>query len=586
FKGSCYPGGHLFPARCFSAANPTDDGKKETKAPRGFLEKLMGKESDVAPPDFTNRWHMVIPAFVTHMCIGTPYAWSVISGTINYELGFVSSAAGDWSMAEATFPLSIVFALQGIAAAVGGKWALKVGPRKSMAVASLCFGGGLALGGLGIEMHSLPMLYLGYGVLAGTGVGVGYTPPVQTLISWFPDKKGLASGLTIAGFGSGALLFTPMVNTLMEKFAKMPTYLGTADQVSTIMREGKMYATTGAGELVEVVSANAAELARLTYDLPEGVYVVGSGSTGAAAGLSICGAVYGALMMASAFSIKSPAPGYVPPGYEPSPASAGKPESKAPVVQNNVDPDTVVKTPQFYGLATTFFCVACGGIGLFSVAKPMMGEVFSSTLPTVVTAGFASAYVQVLAAGNLGGRIGWAAFSDRFGRKLTFNLFTFGSIPLYLAMPYTVQQVVETGSVIPLGMFVGSTLVAITVMGGVYAILPAYESDMFGSKYVGPNHGRMLLASSAAALVGPSMLLALRSRSEVAAIQGLLEKVDPDRFQQAFSTSIDQAPALMESKTLTIGKLMEIMPGGTVDPTPFIYDSTMYAMAGLMVRTC
>ncbi|CAM9336130.1 unnamed protein product [Choristocarpus tenellus] len=576
-----YRVGTLPSMRFMSAtSNPLDDRKTEQKPPQGFIERVMGRDSCVASPAFTNRWAMVVPAFATHMCIGSPWAWSVMSGTISCELGVVTSAAGDWTMAEATFPLSIVFALQGIAAAVAGKWALEVGPRLSMAVASLCFGGGLGLGGLGVEMHSLPVLYMGYGLLAGTGVGLAYTPPVQALISWFPDKKGLASGLTIAGFGSGALVFTPLVNSLMEKFSKMPIYLGAADEVTTVVKEGRTFAETANG-LVEAVSVSNMDLARLPYDLAEGLYVVGSGSTGAAAGLGICGGLYGMLMMASAFAIKTPAPGYKPAGYSPT-SEGGDSTSKAPVVEKNVNPDMVLKTPQFYALSTTFFCVACGGMGLFSVAKPMMGEVFSSSLPTLVTAAFASAYVQVLAAGNLGGRIGWAAFSDRFGRKLTFNMFTLGSIPLYLAIPFTVQEVVTTGSAAPLGMFIGTTLVAITFMGGVYAILPAYEADLFGSKYVGPIHGRVMLASSAAALAGPSILLNLRARSEVQAIEELLEKVDPARFQQTFNVSMDQAPALMESKALSIGKLMEIAPSGTLDPTPFIYDSTMYTMAGLM----
>ncbi|CAM9220897.1 unnamed protein product, partial [Laminaria digitata] len=530
-------------ARFMSAAPDSLSEKKEEPKPEGFFKRVMGKESCVASPDYTNRWAMVAPAFFTHMCIGSPWAWSVLSGTLSRELGVVSSAAGDWSMAEATFPLSIVFALQGIAAAVGGKWALDVGPRLSMSIASLCFGGGMMLGGLGVEYHSLPLVYAGYGLIGGTGVGLAYTPPVQTLISWFPDKRGLASGLTIAGFGSGALVFTPLINSLMEKFSKMPEYLGTADQVATVMKGGQMFADTASG-MVEVVSVNAAEMARLPYDLAEGLYVVGSGSTGAAAGLGICGALYGAVMLTASMVIKSPAPGYKVPGLDAGPSTEAA--VKAPVVQNNVNPTMAMKTPQFYALSTTFFCVACGGIGLFSVAKPMMGEVFSSTLPTLVTAGFASLYVQVLAAGNLGGRIGWAAFSDKFGRKLTFNMFCLGSIPLYLAVPYTVQQVVGTASAVPLGMFVGSTLVAITFMGGVYAILPAYEADLFGPKYVGPIHGRVLLASSAAALAGPSILLSLRSKSEISAIHDLIAKVDPARFQQVFSAGVEDAQALIE----------------------------------------
>ncbi|CAM9425047.1 unnamed protein product [Hapterophycus canaliculatus] len=143
-------------ARWMSAAAPgsAEDKKDEPKAEaQGYFSKLMSKESCVASPDFTNRWAMVAPAFLTHMCIGSPWAWSVVSGTISNEMGIVSSAAGDWSMAEATLPMSIVFATLGVGAALGGSWAYKVGPRLSMSVASLCFGGGVMLGGLGVNYH-------------------------------------------------------------------------------------------------------------------------------------------------------------------------------------------------------------------------------------------------------------------------------------------------------------------------------------------------------------------------------------------------------------------------------------------------
>ncbi|CAM9966413.1 unnamed protein product [Scytosiphon promiscuus] len=571
-------------ARWMSAAAPgaADDKKDEPKpAAQGYFSKLMSKESCVASPDFTNRWAMVAPAFLTHMCIGSPWAWSVVSGTISNELGIVSSAAGDWSMAEATLPMSIVFATLGVGAALGGTWAYKVGPRLSMSVASVCFGGGVMLGGLGVNYHSLPLLYAGYGVLAGAGLGLAYTPPIQALMSWFPDKRALASGLTIAGFGSGALVFAPLVNALMEKFSKMPTYLGPMDQVTTVMDEGKMFAKTATG-LVEVVSVNAAELARLPYDLAEGVYVVGTGSTGAAAALGVCaGALYSAIMLTSAMTIKTPAPGYKVPGLDAGPSTST--EEKKPAVENNVTPDVAMKTAQFAGLSVTNFLVGCCGFGLFSVAKPMMGEVFSSTLPALVTASFASAYVQVLALANLGGRIGWAAFSDKFGRRTTFHLFTFGSVPLYLASPTIVSKVVETASAVPLSMFIGSTFIAITFMGGVYAVLPAYEADLFaGTKYVGPIHGRLMASTSLAALMGPSFMLHLRSMSETTAMNDLLSKVDPVRFQETFSTRLEDAQMLIDAKALTIGKVMDIAPAGTVDPSPYIYDTTLYTMAGLM----
>jgi MFS family permease len=547
----------------------TTDSKLST------FDKIFGPQTVEAKPSFKNRWLIVAPAFMTHMCIGSPWAWSALSGTLAREHGFVTSAAMDWSLSETTFPLSIVFGLQGISAAFAGKWQMKVGARLAMTVAGLCFGGGLLIGSVGVSTHNLWLLYLGYGVLGGCGVGIAYTPPLQCLISWFPDRKGLASGMTIAGFGSGALLFAPLSGYLMRQFATMPQYLGPVSHLTTVTKDGRLFADMG-GQLKEIVVASSADLAALPYKLAEGAYVVGTGSTGAAPALAVCGGFYLCTMLGAAFAIRKPAAGYVPAGYTP-PA-----ESTTAGSSYNVNVDTVMKTPQFWALASMFFCIGTGGMGLFSVAKPMMTEVFSGSLPTLVTASFATSYLLMLSAGNLLGRLGWAAFSDKFGRRTTFHMFTLGSIPLYLAVPFCVKALVSDPSVVPLYVFCTSTVLAISFMGGTYAILPAYEADLFGAKYVGAIHGRFLLASTAAALAGPSILLTLRSRSQVGAMQDLLAKADPVKFQQVYSVPISQAQQLIEAKTLTIPKLMQLVPVGTPNPTPFLYDTTMYTMAGFM----
>jgi hypothetical protein len=199
-----------------------------------------------------------------------------------------------------------------------------------------------------------------------------------------------------------------------------------------------------------------------------------------------------------------------------------------------------------------------------------------------VTSAFASKFVLMLSAGNLGGRLGWAAVSDAIGRRGTFFIFTLGSLPIYVALPSIVNTVVATGSATPLYLFCASSAFAISMFGGVYAILPAYEADLFGTKNVGPIHGRMLMYSSVAAVVGPALLLHLRSLSEKAAIQDLMTKISPERFEAAFGASVDKVSELMAAKTLTINKLLVLAPPGTLDPTPHLYDSTMYTLGGLM----
>jgi MFS family permease len=384
----------------FRAFSTTNVDSNESAKKSGVIDRLFGFESNVASSTFNNRWLMVAPAFMTHLCIGAPYAWSLMADTLTRENGFVAAAASDWSLMEAAMPMSIVLAVFGVASSMLGKWQMKVGPRKTMALASLSFGGGMLMAAGGVYLHSLPLLYLGYGGLGGLGLALSYTPPVQTLMQWFPDKKGIASGLTIAGFGSGAFLFAPAAQSIMKKFATLPDYLGPASEFVTKTMDGKLFAEIN-GSLVEVVQAGASELAKVSFTgLSEGLYVVGTGSTGAAETLAVMSAGYFAVMLASSLSIYKPHPSVNP--VPQSSVSTSAVVAPVTAIVPEIDGDEAFKTKQFHLLGMTFFCVATGGLGMFSVAKPMMGEVFSSVLPALVTSAFAAKFVLLLSAGNLG----------------------------------------------------------------------------------------------------------------------------------------------------------------------------------------
>merc|ERR1711892_448133 len=377
-----------------------------TKA--GLVSRLYGPESNEGTPS-TNRWSMFAPAVLTHVSLGAPYGWSAISSALSREHGFVVSAASDWSLEMATYPMSIILAAGGISAALVGKWQLKAGVRKAMAAGGIYFGSGLALTAAGVMTHSLPLVYTG-NLLSGLGYGCAYTPPIQALINWFPDKKGLASGLVIGGFGSGALFFTPAINAMCVKFSTLPTYLGNSLEV-----------------------------------------VVGTGNTGVAAGLATIGAIYGANVLLASLIMKKPPQDYLPAGYTPPETSGGA----------NVPVDNLLKTPQFWLLWSTAMLLATGGMGLMSVAKPMIQNVFTDAMPLLVTPAFASGYLMAMAAGNLGGRIGWAALSDKIGRWNTFQTFTFIAVPLFAGIPYLITQCISdpTGPLAPyyLAAFCGST---------------------------------------------------------------------------------------------------------------------------------
>ena len=232
---------------------------------------------------------MFLPAVLTHVSLGAPYGWSAISAQLTREVGVVASAASDWSLDMATYPMSMMIASGGIAAAVLGSVAGRIGVRKSMAMGGVLYGSGWAVAATGVATHNVGLLYAG-NLLCGAGYGLTYTPPIQALIDWFPDRKGLASGLVIAGFGSGALFFTPMMSALTSKFAQLPTYLGSSLEV--VLEGGKQFASVG-GQLQEVVYATTSELAKLPYDgLAEGFYLVGSGNTGVALAYTTMGLAY------------------------------------------------------------------------------------------------------------------------------------------------------------------------------------------------------------------------------------------------------------------------------------------------------
>jgi len=538
----------------------------------GLLQRTLGQDACEAGPD-TNRWSMFFPAFLTHVSLGAPYGWSAISAALSREHGFVVAASSDWSLELTTYPMSIILAAGGISAAIVGKWTLDVGVRAAMATGAALFGGGLAVTAAGVSCHSLPLMYAG-NLLSGVGYGCAYTPPIQALINWFPDKKGLASGLVIGGFGSGALFFTPAISALCNKFSVLPTYLGT--QLDLVVEGGRQFAKVG-GTLQEVVYATASDLAKLPYEgLAEGFYVVGTGNTGVTGALATIGAVYGANMLLASLLIRRPSPGYLPPGYTPPTVEGGA----------NVPVDNLLKTPQFWLLWSTATLLATGGMGLMSVAKPMIQNVFTDAMPLLVTTGFASAYLMAMAGGNLGGRIVWAAVSDKIGRWNTFQMFTLVAIPIYATIPFLITKCISDPAgplaAYYLGGFCVSTVLAISIMGGVFAVLPAYEADLYGSKYIGAIHGRFLTFAAAATLLGPSLLLNLKKMSETEAMTDLLTKVDPHLFLEKFGCGIEGAQSLVEAKTLTISKLMTIMPPGTVDPSPFLYNNTMYTMAGLV----
>ncbi|WP_319518193.1 OFA family MFS transporter [uncultured Martelella sp.] len=542
-----------------------------------MFDKL--KKEHIVARDGFNRWKVPPASIAIHLCIGSVYAWSIFNPPLVKQFGVVAPAPGDWSLSSVVWIFSVAIVFLGLSAAFAGKWLEEVGPRMVGVVAAFCWGGGLIIGGLGIMTHQLWLLYLGYGAIGGCGLGLGYVSPVSTLIRWFPDRRGMATGLAIMGFGGGAMIATPIQEFLLGLYYKAPQFLGPQDAVNIVIEGGKRMAEVN-GQLVEVVVATVRQAAEAPIAIDPGVYVVGTGNTGAEGTFFTLGIVYFVVIMIAAFSYRVPQEGWKPEGWTPPTADAA---SRKMITQNHVHIDQALKTPQFYLLWIILCFNVTAGIGVIGVAKTMMTEIFGTTLPLIVNSAFAATYVFMISVFNMLGRFFWASMSDYIGRKNTYYCFFVLGTILYLSIPFAAHQVSINPAVLWLVMFYAATMIIFTMYGGGFATIPAYLADIFGTKFVGGIHGRLLTAWSTAGVLGPLAITGLRNMSLNSALHDLASKVDPAAFAEKFGAGIDQLDQLIAAKTVTIAQLMEIAPAGTVDPTPSLYNTTMYAMAALLV---
>ena len=540
--------------------------------------EILSRNRIIAQPGF-NRWKVPPASIAIHLCIGSVYAWSIYNPPLTRLFGVVTPASGDWSLQDVTWIFSVAIVFLGLAAALAGHWLDKVGPRLVGTAAAVLWGGGYLVGSIGILTHQLWLLYFGYGVLGGCGLGLGYVSPVSTLIKWFPDRRGMATGMAIMGFGGGAMIGAPLKRYFIQKFYAAPEYLGTVDQVNLITEAGRRFVER-AGEQLEVVVVGANEVAGMLVPGPEGVYVVATGSAGVAQTFMVLGVLYFIVMVIAAFSYRLPAEDWKPEGWTPPADDAG---SKKMITSHNVDIEQAMRTPQFYGLWIVLCMNVSAGIGVLGVASTMMSEIFGTTLPGIVDGAFAALYVSMISVFNMVGRFIWASSSDYIGRKNTYWVFFALGILLYLSVPFSANQVSASPAVVWLVLFYAATMIIFTMYGGGFATIPAYLADVFGTKYVGGIHGRLLTAWSTAGVVGPLAITSLRESAVVRAIEDLVSRIDPAAFQARFGAGIDQLDALVAAQTVTIASLMEIAPPGTVDPTSGLYNNTMYLMAVLLL---
>jgi MFS family permease len=398
----------------------------------GFLQR----ERIVARPGF-NRWLIPPAALAVHLCIGQAYATSVYKTALVEDFGTSQTAIG--------IVFSIAIVMLGLSAALFGTWVDKNGPRAAMFTAACFWVTGFVVGGLGIETRQLWLLYLGYGVIGGIGLGIGYISPVSTLIKWFPDRPGLATGMAIMGFGGGALIASPLSRQLMNWYD--PEY------------DPAVAGTVPSGGAVSALFFTLA-------------------------------AVYLVFMMFGAFIVRVPAEGWRPDGFDPSTV-----KQKALVTTESVSAKNAVKTPQFWLLWTVLFCNVTAGIGILEQAAPMIQDFFRNGETSTVAVTAAAGFVGVLSLFNMAGRFVWSSTSDYIGRKPIYMVYLGVGLVLYVALATIGSSATW--------LFVLLAAVIISFYGGGFATVPAYLRDLFGTYQVGAIHGRLLTAWSAAGVAGP-----------------------------------------------------------------------------------
>ena len=432
---------------------------------------ILSKERIIAAPGF-NRWLVPPAALAIHLCIGMAYGFSVFWLPLSKALGIkeaiqcgpevgffqqLFTTSCDWPISTLGWMYTLFFVFLGLSAAIWGGWLERVGPRKVGVLAALCWGGGMLFSALGVYSHQFWMMLLGSGIIGGIGLGLGYISPVSTLIKWFPDKRGMATGMAIMGFGGGAMIGSPLAAELMKHFAT-PTSVGVWET------------------------------------------------------FAVMGCLYIVAMLIGAFGYRIPASGWQPAGWTP-PVQG---QTKAMITHGHVHVKKIWGIPQFWLVWMVLTMNVSAGIGVIGMASPMLQEVFGGSLIGVpakfgeldktqltAIAGVAAGFAALLSLFNIAGRFFWASLSDKLGRKLTYTVFFILGGLLYFSIPASAGA----GNKL---LFVGAFCIILSMYGGAFATVPAYLADLFGTQMVGAIHGRLLTAWSTAGILGPVVVNYMR----------------------------------------------------------------------------
>ncbi|HEV2263841.1 MAG TPA: OFA family MFS transporter [Stellaceae bacterium] len=287
---------------------------------------FFDKSRTVAPPGYS-RWLIPPAALCVHLCIGQAYAFSVFNLPMTKLIGITKSAPGDWLLTDLGWIFSLGIFFLGVSSAIFGRWVEEGGPRKAMFTAACLWGGGFIISSIGVYIHNIWVIYIGYGVIGGFALGIGYISPVSTLIKWFPDRPGMATGMAIMGFGGGAFIASPLSVWLMAQFST-PTHVGVAETFIAL------------------------------------------------------GVIYFCFMTVGSIIVRIPAPGWKPAGWT-APAQPRK-----LITTNNVFVYEALKTPQFWLIWWVLCLNVTAGIGVLGQASAMIQEIFPDKVTVIAASGF------------------------------------------------------------------------------------------------------------------------------------------------------------------------------------------------------
>lgn len=403
-----------------------------------------------------NRWVMAILGTALQVCLGTAYAWSYFQKPLGEAFGWSNSLTA-WA-----FCLAICFL--GLSAAWGGMKLAKLGPARLAMTGGALFGLGYLLGALALHLKSAPLLFIGYGVVGGCGLGLGYVTPVAVVAKWFPDKKGLATGLVVMGFGLGALVMSKLFAPLLYNYFKSGVVL--------------QYALVEGRQVLQNPEVLQPILARLFAAL---------------------GVLFLVVTVPIGRFLRNPPAGYVPRGWTPPvPAAGSAPDESLTAWE-------CILSRRFLLMWAVFFCNITAGIAIIGFQSPLFQDLWKKTdaaLTPAELAAYGATLIGVTSLFNGLGRFFWGGLSDRIGRSRTFAIMLGSQILVFVALALTGNP----------WLFAIALCYVLLCYGGGFGTMPSFVLDVYGARLMPVVYGAILTAWSAGGIVGPQLVAIIKDR--------------------------------------------------------------------------